>query len=97
MYAMEVSMTEKMNKPDVAGLFDPGCLPLEANVVLAAAAMNATELSRIQRLGKLTIPAGKSAWLEVGGVVLAEGRIEQNKDGATFVVTRMLAHVEDAS
>ncbi len=68
-----------------------GGLGLEACVVLAEADMSAAEADRATRTGALSMrrPDGALAWLEVGGVAIAEGRISRRRGKLGFTVTRM--------
>lgn len=67
-----------------------GALRLEAGVSLADGAMSAADAEAARRSGGLSMPArdGGVAYLEVGGVVVAEGRMVRRNGGSAFVVTK---------
>jgi len=64
---------------------------MEAVVVLASARLSADDVDRERRSGTLTMsaPAGQAAYLEAGGVILAEGVMQKKHGKSAFVVTRM--------
>ncbi len=63
-------------------------LLLDACVVLASGKMSADRLDRARDTGRLTMKRPLAACLEVGGVVVAEGRIRKRRGKSVFVVTR---------
>jgi len=67
-----------------------GRLPMEAVVVLASSRLSADEVERRRKAGSLTMnaPASQPAYLEAGGVVVAEGVVRKTHGKSAFVVTR---------
>ncbi len=67
-----------------------GGLSLDACVVLASSTLSAGDVDRARRGGNLRMsaPADETAYLEVGGVVVAEGRMKLRHRKNSFVVTR---------
>ncbi len=67
-----------------------GGLELDAYVVIASGAMSAEDLDRAKDQGKLAMkaPEGGVAYLELGGVLVAEGRLQKRHGKSAFVVTR---------
>lgn len=61
----------------------------EACVVLAERSMNAEELERLSVSGNLTLSALRKAYLEVGGLRVAQGRIRIRAGKAQFVITQV--------
>jgi len=76
----------------------PGCvaiggLSLDANIIVAGSSMSALDVDRARSAGRLRMaaPADRSAYLEVGGVVVAAGLLKRKRGRSVFVVTRMMA------
>ncbi len=69
---------------------DVGRLSLEAVVVLASAKLSADDVDQCKRAGTITVSAqaGQPAYLEAGGVVIAEGVVRKKHGKSAFVVTR---------
>ncbi|HAP43825.1 MAG: hypothetical protein A2087_01135 [Spirochaetes bacterium GWD1_61_31] len=67
-------------------------LALAVNVVLANSQLSAAAVARARRSGRLqwAAPTGDRLWLEAGGVLVAEGHLEQRPGGSAFVVDRMM-------
>ncbi len=67
-----------------------GDLRLDACVVVASGTMSAEDADRARDSGWLAMkaPEGGVAYLEVGGVVVAEGRLRKRRGKNAFVVTR---------
>lgn len=67
-----------------------GGLGLDAYVVIASGSMSAEGVDRARDSGKLALKApGKgAAYLEVGGVAVAEGWLRAKRGKSAFVVTR---------
>ena len=74
-----------------------GGLGLEARVVLAGSSMSAADVDKARLSGGLSLerPAGGRAYLEVGGVAVAEGKIARRGGKSAFVVTRLLKKGEE--
>jgi len=74
-----------------------GGLPLDAIVVLASSTLSAGDVERARRDGNLRIgaPGNGAAYLEVGGVTVAEGRMKKRRGGTAFVVTRMFGEGQE--
>jgi len=70
---------------------DVGRLSMNAVVVLASTKLNADDVDRRRQAGTLTMsaPAGQAAYLEAGGVIVAEGIMRKKHGKSAFVVTRM--------
>jgi hypothetical protein len=70
-----------------------GQLSLEANIVVAGSSMSAIDVDRARGAGRLDMAesADQSAYLEVGGVVVAAGLLRKKRGSSVFVVTRMMA------
>ena len=81
---METRTTSDGEKADV------GRLSMEAVVVLASSKLSADEVEQRRRAGTLTMstPAGQPAYLEVGGIIVAEGVVRKQHGKSAFVVTR---------
>ncbi len=83
-----------MGKADNAGAGEAraaiGGLSLDAYVVIASGAMSAEDLDGARDSGKLAMkaPIAGAAYLEVGGVVVAEGVVQKKRGKSAFVVTR---------
>ncbi|OHD27479.1 MAG: hypothetical protein A2Y38_09230 [Spirochaetes bacterium GWB1_59_5] len=67
-----------------------GRLSMEAIVVLASTTLSADDVDRQKRAGTLTLsaPASQAAYLEAGGVIVAEGIMRKKHGKSAFVVTR---------
>jgi len=67
-----------------------GDLLLDANVILASSRMCAESVDEARRAGtvRMAAPRGRMAYLEVGGVLVAEGRIRRRAGRRVFIVTR---------
>jgi hypothetical protein len=67
-----------------------GGLSLDAYVVIASGSMSADDVDRARDAGKLSMKAPEkgAAYLEVGGVVVAEGALRKKHGKSAFVVTR---------
>ncbi len=67
-----------------------GGLGLDAYVVIASGSMSAEDVDRARDAGKLAMKAPEkgAAYLEVGGVVVAEGVVRKKRGKSAFVVTR---------
>lgn len=70
-----------------------GGLPLDANLIVASSPMSAMDVDRARSGGglRMAAPADQSAYLEVGGVVVAAGLLRRKRGSSVFVVTRMMA------
>lgn len=70
-----------------------GGLSLDANIIVAGSSMSAMDVDRARGGGRLRMaaPADPSAYLEVGGVVVAAGLLKRKRGSSVFVVTRMMA------
>jgi len=81
---METRKTSDGEKADI------GRLLMEAVVVLASSKLSADEVEQRRHSGTLTMnaPAGQPAYLEAGGVVVAEGVVRKQHGKSAFVVTR---------
>lgn len=81
---METKRTSDGEKADI------GRLSMEAVVVLASSKLSADEVDQRRRAGTLSMsaPAGQPAYLEAGGVVVAEGVMRKQRGKSAFVVTR---------
>ncbi len=73
-------------------------LKFDAAIVLSSASMSASDVARIRRNGKITMAANETgkALLEVGGVILAEGKIMKKRGKTAFVITKMLESGKEA-
>jgi hypothetical protein len=67
-----------------------GGLGLDACVVIASGSMSAEDVDRARDSGRLAMkaPEKSAAYLEVGGVVVAEGTLRKKHGKSAFVVTR---------
>jgi hypothetical protein len=67
-----------------------GGLGLDAYVLIASGTMSAEDLDLARDSGRLAMkaPVTGAAYLEVGGVVVAEGRLRTKRGKSAFVVTR---------
>ncbi len=67
-----------------------GALGLDACIVIASGSMSAEDVNRARDAGKLAMKAPEkgAAYLEVGGVVVAEGVVRKKHGKSAFVVTR---------
>lgn len=76
-----------------------GDLLLDANVILASGRMCAESVDVARRAGsvRMTAPLGRLAYLEVGGVLVAEGRIRRRAGRKVFVVTKAYAGQGEAT
>jgi hypothetical protein len=74
-----------------------GGLSLEATVVLAGSRMSAGDVERARRDGSLRMDATGDgiAYLEAGGVIVAEGRMKRKHGKSAFVVTRTFSGVPE--
>ncbi len=65
-------------------------LRMEAEVLLARSELSAADVARARREGSLAmaVPEGGKACLELGGVVLAEGRVVTKRGKRVFVVEK---------
>ncbi len=65
-------------------------LGLDAYVVIASGSISAEELERARESGRLALkaPGMGAAYLEVGGVVVAQGTLRSRRGKSAFVVTR---------
>jgi len=80
----------------------PGCaaiggLSLDASIIVAGSSMSALDVDRARSGGRLRMaaPADQSAYLEVGGVVVAAGLLKRKRGSSVFVVTRMMANGQE--
>ena len=66
-------------------------LNLEASVIVATGSMSAADADKARGVGQIAMaePANATAYLEVGGVRVAEGTIGRKRGKAAFIVTRM--------
>lgn len=69
---------------------DVGGLRLDACVIVASGTMSAEGVDRARDSGRIAMKAYESgaAYLEVGGVVVAEGELRKKRGKSAFVVTR---------
>lgn len=69
---------------------DVGGLRLDACVVVASGTMSAEDVDRARDSDRLAMraPEKGAAYLEVGGVVVAEGTLRKKHGKSAFVVTR---------
>ncbi len=74
-----------------------GGLSLDANIIVAGSTMSALDVDRARSGGRLRMeaPADQSAYLEVGGVVVAAGLLKRRRGSSVFVVTRMMANGQE--
>lgn len=74
-----------------------GGLSLDANIIVAGSTMSALDVDRARSGGRLRMeaPADRSAYLEVGGVVIAAGLLKRKHGKSVFVVTRMMANGQE--
>lgn len=75
-----------------------GGLSLEACIVMASGTMSAEDVDRARDAGRLTMKAHErgAAYLEVGGVVVAEGTLRARRGKSAFVVTRTYQESSEA-
>ncbi len=73
-------------------------LALDACVILAQAKLSAADVEQARRLGRLEMacPAGDKAYLEVGGVTIAEGVMKRRWGTQVFVVSKAYGSSEEA-
>jgi hypothetical protein len=73
-------------------------LALDACVILAQAQLSAADVEQARRLGRLEMacPAGDKAYLEVGGVTIAEGVMKRRWGTQVFMVTKAYGNSEEA-
>lgn len=66
-------------------------LNLEASVIVASGSMSAADADKARGMGLIAMaePANAKAYLEVGGVKVAEGTLGRKRGKAAFTVTRM--------
>jgi hypothetical protein len=94
MRAFERKKEDAMGTADNAGAGEArvaiGGLGLDAYVLIASGSMSAEDLERARESGRLTLkaPVTGAAYLEVGGIVVAEGRLRAKRGKSAFVVTR---------
>jgi|GEM_PF-3202150 len=76
-----------------------GDLLLDATVILASTRLCADDAAAAERSGTVGFPApgGRLAYLEVGGVIVAEGRMARKSGRSVFVVSRTYGECEAAS
>jgi len=74
-------------------------LGLDATVILAGSTMSPADVARARRAGRLDMegPENGLAMLEVGGTVMAEGRVEEREGRRVLVLTRMFADGKEAT
>ena len=70
---------------------DVGALHLYAQVIVASGRMSVADVERAGHEGMLTMARNGlgTAYLEVGGVLVAEGSLKKKKGKSAFVVTRV--------
>jgi hypothetical protein len=94
MRAFERKKEDAMGRADNAGAGEARIaiegLGLDAYVLIASGAMSAEDLDGARDAGRLTLkaPVTGAAYLEVGGIVVAEGRLRAKRGKSAFVVTR---------
>ena len=88
----------KTRKAEIEGSMAVGDLLLNANILLASSTMCADDVDRSRRSGALSMAAPKrgTAYLEIGGVVVAEGRMARKRGKRIFVVTRTYTEYAEA-
>ena len=85
-------------KREIEGSLAMGDLLLNANILLASAALCADDVDRGRRAESLSMKAPERgmAYLEIGGVVVAEGRMAKKRGASVFVVTRTYPEYAEA-
>lgn len=78
------------DQPSTEQRVQTGALRLDACIVLASTTMSPEDVEKARRSGALLMAAPKrgTAYLEVGGIVVAEGRMARRGGTNAFVVTR---------
>ncbi len=87
-------MPEQKKRSDAHSIIE--ALGLEARILLASSELSPAALERSCREGRIAVqaPASALAWLEVGGVVIGEGRMVGGRGHESFVLTRLFASSE---